>query len=1003
MSEREPELAASESAKRFNLRKSPIPYFTALITLAAIYFLSIRFGLLFTTASQASPVFPATAFGFAILLIFGMRFWPAVALGALVANAVSGVPILAVLMMTIGCTLEATIGAWIYRAIQKRLIVSPLYGNVVSTVASSFVGAATSATIGVLALKIGGVIAWSSFASVWVTWFAGDFTGGIVFTPILLAFAAPRLEPRPRLIAVLKLVGVSALLLWLVLIRPEGAPFVMLVFPYVVFCAIVAGEWGVLSGPIAVYLVGSWSTLQRFGASPHGATNSSLLDLQILLVGVGITAIVLKDFKKSGQGILGMAGKVLLCGLAFATCGFLFAFEIGKEKTSSQFANIADNVEPMILDQAKLYFTALNSGAGLYSASKTVSRSAWREFIAQIKPSENLPGLRGLGADYLVAPGKLSAFIESIRNDGAKELTYHAVAGGNLAPREHYIVAYIEPIESNWPALGLDMATERARKTAADFARDTGEIAITDRLTLAQDNQKRPGFLIFKAIYTNGNPPATVEERRSRLVGWLHAAVVSEDFFSAALMGNQFRGLTYSITQGEKSEVIIEAVDFKTLSSIGERSLKLKIANQDFTVRVKPSALFNADRDPLAYWVGLAGVVISLLAASLVAEIDSVKRRAIVLADEKTAQLRASELRHRTLFETSTDAQLTLTPPSWTVSVGNPAVIKLFGARDEADFKSRGPWEYSPERQPDGCLSVEKAKLMKEAAMRDGSNYFEWTHKDLSGREFLASVKLVRIEIDQQTQLHVTVQDLTDLMALKKAEAKLIHTAKLASLGEMSAGIAHEINNPLAIIDGTANLLLKFANDPEKLNSKVQAIKRSVTRISKIVSGLKKFSGSGKRTVYANQSISALLNEVATLVEIKSGRENVALKFETKTNAQIFCNSIEIEQVLINLISNAIDAVKSLPEKWVNVSTHDDGKSVVLKVTDSGAGIPAKIREKIFDPFFTTKATGEGTGLGLSISKGILDEHKASISVLASSPNTCFEIRFHKVEITNAS
>ena len=219
----------------------------------------------------------------------------------------------------------------------------------------------------------------------------------------------------------------------------------------------------------------------------------------------------------------------------------------------------------------------------------------------------------------------------------------------------------------------------------------------------------------------------------------------------------------------------------------------------------------------------------------------------------------------------------------------------------------------------------------------------------------------------------------------------------------MSAGIAHEINNPLAIIDGSANHLLKFANDPEKLNSKLQNIKMAVVRISKIVSGLKKFSSSGEKTVYANHSISALLVDVLTLVEVKPGRENVAIKIETKNNAQIFCNSIEIEQVLINLISNAIDAVKSLPVKWVNVSTHDDGKSVVLRVTDSGAGIPANIREKIFNPFFTTKATGEGTGLGLSISKGILDEHKASISVLDSSPNTCFEIRFHKVEIANAS
>ena len=130
MSEREPTLTASAIANRINLSKSPIQYFTALITLAAIYSLSIRFGLLFATVSQASPVFPATAFGFAILLIFGMRFWPAVALGSLVSNLITGGPIVTVLAITLANTLEALIGAWIYRAIQKKQSALPQYARI---------------------------------------------------------------------------------------------------------------------------------------------------------------------------------------------------------------------------------------------------------------------------------------------------------------------------------------------------------------------------------------------------------------------------------------------------------------------------------------------------------------------------------------------------------------------------------------------------------------------------------------------------------------------------------------------------------------------------------------------------------------------------------------------------------------------------------------------------------------------------------------------------------
>jgi C4-dicarboxylate-specific signal transduction histidine kinase len=115
-----------------------------------------------------------------------------------------------------------------------------------------------------------------------------------------------------------------------------------------------------------------------------------------------------------------------------------------------------------------------------------------------------------------------------------------------------------------------------------------------------------------------------------------------------------------------------------------------------------------------------------------------------------------------------------------------------------------------------------------------------------------------------------------------------------------------------------------------------------------------------------------------------------------ETNARIYCNDVEIEQVIVNLISNAIDATKDLTQRWVAVSATEAEDMVILRVTDSGSGIPPNVRSKIFDPFYTTKKVGEGTGLGLSVSKGILDEHKATISVVDDSPNTCFEVRLRK-------
>ena len=225
---------------------------------------------------------------------------------------------------------------------------------------------------------------------------------------------------------------------------------------------------------------------------------------------------------------------------------------------------------------------------------------------------------------------------------------------------------------------------------------------------------------------------------------------------------------------------------------------------------------------------------------------------------------------------------------------------------------------------------------------------------------------------------------------------KLFHQSKLASLGEMSAGIAHEVNNPLAIIAGSAELLEKFKDKPEKFNAKVESILKSCGRISKILNGLKKFSRSAEISSFAPHDIGEIIDEVVTLTQIKSTRTGVTLKTEWSEGLTLICDDLGIEQVLINLINNAIDAVKYKDERWVKITAHQENQMIILRVIDSGDQISQELEEKIFDPFFTTKKVGEGTGLGLSITKGILDEHNASIVLNRSFPTTCFEIRFNK-------
>lgn len=258
-------------------------------------------------------------------------------------------------------------------------------------------------------------------------------------------------------------------------------------------------------------------------------------------------------------------------------------------------------------------------------------------------------------------------------------------------------------------------------------------------------------------------------------------------------------------------------------------------------------------------------------------------------------------------------------------------------------------------------------------------------------RELTAINKLLRREIQDRQRTEET---------LRKTRNELIHAAKMAVLGQMSAGINHELNQPLAAIrsytDNGKEFLKKGRHEEALWN--LEQIAELTERMAQIGVQLKLFSRktSGQMTVVPLHGvIDGALEILKPSIRKRGVQVNVRLVPE---NIEVKANNLLLQQVLINLISNAIQAAEPSDLKIVHVTAELNGNAVLIRVMDSGPGITAEDLPHIFEPFFTTKKSGQGLGLGLTISERILQEMRGSIRVIpqAKGQGACFEISLEK-------
>ena len=234
---------------------------------------------------------------------------------------------------------------------------------------------------------------------------------------------------------------------------------------------------------------------------------------------------------------------------------------------------------------------------------------------------------------------------------------------------------------------------------------------------------------------------------------------------------------------------------------------------------------------------------------------------------------------------------------------------------------------------------------------------------------------------------------------LQQKQGELIQSSKMASLGEMAGGLAHEINSPLAIIKGkaqqTLNLLEIGQATPDFLQRSFKVIDSTVDRIAVIIQGLRNFARESERDPLVQVDAHGLIRETLSFCGERLRNHSIRIYQDPPiVPILVHCRSVQICQVLLNLLNNAFDAVSNFEqkEKWVRLTVERLPRGVEFSMTDSGPGIPRELRPKIMQPFFTTKPVGQGTGLGLSISRGIIEAHSGRFYLDETSERTRFVV-----------
>lgn len=380
------------------------------------------------------------------------------------------------------------------------------------------------------------------------------------------------------------------------------------------------------------------------------------------------------------------------------------------------------------------------------------------------------------------------------------------------------------------------------------------------------------------------------------------------------------------------------------------------------------------------------------------------------------SDLKQESNKYRDFFKKSVDAMLII--EDYTFVDCNRAAARMLGYDNKNEMINTHPSELSPEYQPDGQLSFEKAKAIMDFTYERGAYLFEWIHRKKNGEDIPVEVSLTAISTKDKKILHTVWRDIS---ARKNAEKErnrlreeLHHSQKMEAIGLMAGGVAHDLNNILTGIVTYPEVLMYKLSADDPLRKSLNIIMESGKRAAAIVADLLTVA----RGVAASREIREM-NEIITnhlvsqeQIFIQEQHPNVILNTDlTGKSLNINCSPIHIKKTIMNILNNAYEAINSngvitisTSKKYIdkplkNYNYINNGYYAVLTVKDNGIGILEEDIDRIFEPFYTKKFLGRsGTGLGLSIVWNTVKDHNGYINVSTGHSGTIFNLYFPVTE-----